>query len=624
MAGRYTLGGRPVNPSMDAMLGNGGQANVIELLGKAVKWWKSPNSTQIKKVEYLLKNPPALPTDKFLFPTDPFRDERDRLAGYGMDKLPGNFREGGVLFNKTLRKRLNINVPTMLAVMDSHRDDLENLHRSGIVLGDESGRNFAFVIGSKGAKTFCYDTDAYVVAGYPCPVWTEWFLCPDLYRYTGGKQNVPFSETSDWYGFATILFWSLFYTNQYQQIHVKYDDFRDKAERGLWLLDSQVTYPKGLCPHPDTVSDNLLHYFELQFKKHKFQPVSHQDLVDYASNLVQCTSCDSFYPNNRPSCPSCSVKTPAVEFSPDHSYSKLIGTRGPILFAKFQSGTLYVVSREKSGYFLHIRPGKGQTVSSLIPLDQNENYRFDIVGSEHLVVNPVDDESLYVAPVSDLENWLTTNTSQYLGNRQSVFRGTGSGLFRTAGSQLMLGVMRNGYLVEDAMPIQLPTGQSWLWAETSGKRLLTMSRSFSVIQYELLIGNNRYEVPVSNLEDFDSMTDIVVMFGSNLVCVRRMVIRKGRSMILTDVFDDFGDIVFSSSHLVSKLPVQDIHKATFEDGKVFWPTDQGIIVETLKTNAFEVIKNTEKLVNADDKLIHLGSGSHFLVVHENKVNYLVL
>lgn len=624
MSGRYTLGGRPVNPSLDNMLGSGGQANVIEIQGEAVKWWKSPNKVQIKKVEYLLNNPPKLPGDKFLFPVDPFKDEAGRLIGYGMNKLPNNFREGGVLFNKTLRRSLNINTPTLLAVLDSHVGDIQKLHSQNIVLGDESGRNFAFVITSKGIKTFCYDTDAYVVAGYPCPVWTEWFLCPDLYGYTSTNQQIPFSETTDWYGCATIVFWSLFNTLPYQQPHVKYQEFREKAERGIWLLDSQVKYPFPLCPRPETVSDNLLHYFEQVFKKHKFLPINRQDLVDYATSLVQCTSCDQYYPNNRPSCPNCSVKTPAIEFSPDHKYEKLIGTRGPILFAKFQSGSLYAVSREKGGYFLHIRPGKGQVVSSLIPLDLNESYRFDILGSEYLVVNPLDSDSLYVAPVSDLENWLTTNTSLYLGNRQAVFRGTEKGLLRISGSRLMLGEMNNGYLVEETTPTQLPGGQSWIWAEVSGDRIVTLSRSFSVTQFELLSKSNRFEVGIPQLEDGDSQTDIAVMFGTSLVCIRRMVNRKGRSMVLTEIFDNFGKITFSSSHLVSKLPVQDIHKSTFDDGKVYWPTDGGLMVETLKTNSFDLVKNTEKLVSSDDKLVHLGSGTHFLVIHENKVNYLVI
>lgn len=624
MAGRYTLGGKPVNPSMDAMLGSGGQANVIEILGEAVKWWKFPNTTQIKKVEYLLKNPPSLPKDKFLFPLHPFRDENDRLIGYGMNQLPRSFREGGVLFNKTLRKKLNINTPTMLAVMDSHRDDIQKLHSQGVVLGDESGRNFAFVIGSKGAKTFCYDTDAYVVAGYPCPVWTEWFLCPDLYKYTKTKQPMPFSEITDWYGYATILFWSLFNTNPYQQTHNKYEDFREKAERGIWLLDSQVVYPRLLCPHPETVSDKLLGYFERVFKKHKYEPIQRQDLLDYASSLVECMSCGSHYPNNRASCPNCSVKTPAIEFSPDHKYEKLIATRGPILFAKYQSGSLFVVSREKSGYFLHIRPGKGPVVSSLVPVDLNENYHFDIVGNEHVVVNPVDTDSLFLAPVSDLENWLTTNSSVFLGNRRAMFRGTEKGLLRSAGSQLLLGEVKNGYLVESAMPSQVSAGQTWLWSDTEGGRQFVLSRSFSITQYELIISNRRFEVDISQFEEGDSLTDMVVMFGDKSTCLRRIVIRRGRSMILTEVFDNFGKVTFSSSHFVTKLPVQDIHKSTYESGKVYWPTDLGLMVETLKNNSFETIKNTEKLVSSDDSLVHLGSGTHFLVIHENKVNYLVI
>lgn len=628
MAKRYTLGGKPIHFSTDNTLGTGGQAVVVLINDAgadwAVKWWKSPQRNQILKVEYLLKNPPRLPTDKFLFPIKPFRNEMSEMEGYGMSPLPRNFREGGVLFNKTLRKNLNINTPTMLAIMDSHRSDIEALHDAGIVLGDESGRNFAFVLSSAGAKTFCYDTDAYQVAGYPCPVWTEFFLCPDLYQYTSTKQNVPFTEATDWYGFATILFWSLFNTNPYQQSHSKYDQFRDKAQRGLWLLDSSVDYPRPLCPHPETVSDHLLGYFEQIFKKHKFSPLSHSEIVDYANSLIECSSCLSYYPNNRPACPNCSIKTPAIDFSPDHKFEKLISTRGPIVFARFQSGNLYVISREKTGYFLHVRPGKGQTISGLVPLDINENYRFDLVGSDHLLVNPRDEESLYICPISNLGDWLTTSTVTYLGNRQAVYKGTDKGLYRVAGNQVLLGEIKNGFLVEETKPIQLTAGQSWLWSEASGERLVTMSRYFSMVQFELVKGKYRYDLPVPQLEDTDTLTDITVKFGGDSICVRRMVNRKGRSMILTEVFDDYGTSLFSSTHLVTKLPGQDIHKTAFEDGKIYWPTDSGLMVENLRSNVFEVVRNTEKLISSDDRLIHLASGTHFLVIKENKVNYLVL
>lgn len=627
MTDRYFKRGRQINVSMKDLLGSGGQANVVMVDGMAVKLWKTPDRTQIRKVEYYLKNPPKLPNN-FLFPADAITNESGAMVGYEMRPLPSNFREGGVLFNKTLRLTRNITTPTLLAVIDSARGDLESLHNEKIVCGDVSGRNFAFVISGSGIKTFWYDTDAYQVAGYPCPVWTEFFLCPSLYKYATGANGsaVPFSEESDNYSFATILFWSLFNTNPYMQTHLKYPDFKDKAANGIWLLDSGVKYPKNLCPPPEVVSDKLLGYFEQVFKKHQYLPLQHEDLMDYSKSVIECPSCQTFYPNMRASCPKCTTKTAGVDFVPLYKYERLLETNGQIMFAKYQHGNLYVVSKEKKGYFVHIRPGKGQVVSGLIPLDQTQasDYRFDIVGDSHLLVNATDGEGIFLTPIDDLGTWITTSTATYQGNRQATFRGTAKGLYRLAGDQLMLGEVKNGYLVDKAQPAMFNAGQTWFWSDAAGDRLVSMSRFFSRYQYQLLNSRGRLEMEPALLEETDSILEMSVMFGDDNVCMRRIVNRKGRSVILTDVFDSFGKNLLSTTHFVSRLPGQDIQQVTYNRFKVYWPTDTGIVVEDLNNNSLTTLGNTEKIADSDCRLIYLGGGSNFLVVREHKVNYLVL
>ncbi|KKS92326.1 MAG: hypothetical protein UW68_C0004G0020 [Candidatus Collierbacteria bacterium GW2011_GWB1_44_6] len=624
MPQRFFLGDKPVRVSNLDLLGTGGQAKVFMIEGQAVKWWTSISRSQVRKVEYLLKSPPKLP-DRFLFPKLPFRDEAGSLLGYSMDPLPRSFGEGGILMNKGLRLTRHITIPTVLAILDSELENMNLLHKEKIVQGDVSSRNYAFVITGKGVKTYKYDTDSFVIAGYPCPVWTELFLCPDLYKYADGKQDVPFSESSDRYGYDVILFWSLLNTNPYQQTHLKYPDFKDKAQKGIWLLDPGVKYPLGLCPHPETVNDELLHIFEEVFKKHNYSvQITHGDLVRYGSQLIECPSCQKYYPNTRASCPNCTMKTPTIDFTPTYRYEKLMEARGQIIFSKYQASSLFAISLEKNGYFLHIRPGSGQTVSTYIPVDMKESFRFDIVGDGYLVANPIDSESLFVSPIADLSNWITTNTVTYKGNRQAAFRGTAKGLLRMANDQLLLGEVRRTSLVENPEPTTLSNGQSWFWAEPSGERIVTLTRYFSKYQYGLVRGANRYDIDLTELEQSDTLIDISAYFGGNTVCVRRMINRRGRSMILTDVVDKFGKNVLATTHLTTKMPGQNLHTTAFEEVQIYWPTDGGVVIENLKNNTFSTVPKTEKLVSADAKLIHLGGGKHFLVVHERKINYLVL
>lgn len=623
MADRYQLDGHDISLNTSDTLGNGGQAVVTKYGDQAIKIWKTVEPDQARKVEYLLRNKPRLP-DTFLLPHSRVT-KHGALVGYSMDLLPGNFREGGVLFNRTLRKELKINTPTLLSIVDSARAGIDLVHGEKIVIGDVSGRNVAFVVTRNGIKTYWYDTDSWQVGGFRCPVWTEYFLCPDLYDQAR-KGNITFTEQSDWYSFNTIFFWSLLNVNPYDQIHPKYPDFRERARAGIWLFSPGIHYPK-LCPHPDTVSDDLLHHFETVFVKHLYLPVSTKDIRQYQQSLIECPSCGAFYPNTRPACPACTVKTQAADFHPIYHYESLIKGTGEIIFSKFQSGTLFAISQEKTGLFLSIRPPSSPAVKTFIDFDtSNGVYHFDIVGGEYLAINEDGNEMVYLTPIgSPGSSWITSSTSVYLGNRRAAFRGTSQGLLHQIGSALLRGEVRNGYLVDETLPIDLAGNQSWFWTNADGKKIVTVSRVFSEYLFQLVVDDkNRFEVKIPRLENTDSLQDLIVHFGSNSICLRRIVNRKGRLIVLTDVIDLFGQVVFSSSHLSSKFPGQNHHVSTFENSTVYWPTDQGIIMEDVIKNTFPEISNTAKIADSSDKLVHLGGGKHFLVVRERQINYLRL
>ncbi len=621
MADRYLLDGREISLSNDT-LGIGGQAIVTKWADQAIKIWKVVEPDQSRKVEYLLRNHPHLP-DNFLLPKSKLT-KQGVMVGYGMDLLPPIFKEGGVLFNRTLRKELKINTPTLLSIIDSARSDIDLVHSEKIVIGDVSGRNVAFIVTRNGIKTFWYDTDSWQVGGFRCPVWTENFLCPELYDQAHNGK-VTFTEQSDWYSFNTIFFWSLLNVNPYDQIHPQYHDFRERARSGIWLFSPGINYPK-LCPNPDTLSDELLSHFENVFAKHQYLPVSQSDIRNYQQSLVECPSCGSFYPNTRPACPTCSIKTQVADFRPVYGYESLIKGTGQIIFNKFQGGTLYAISQEKTGLFLSIRPPSSAAVKTFIDFDtSNGVYHFDIVGGEYLAINEDGNEMVYLTPIdSPGSSWITSSTSVYLGNRRAAFRGTSQGLLRQIGSALLQGEVHNGYLIDETLPVDLAGNQSWFWSDSEGKKIVTISRIFSEYLFQLVVDKRRFEVKVPRLEDTDSLEDLIVHFGTKSICLRRVVNRKGRVLVLTDIIDLFGQATYSSTHLSSKFPSLDHHASTYEDNFCFWPTDQGIITEDVVKNTFQAIPNTAKIADSSDKLVHLGGGKYFLVIRERQINYLQL
>lgn len=622
MADRYQLNGQDISLNTNDTLGNGGQAVVMKYGDQAIKVWKVVEPDQSRKVEYLLRNPPQLP-NTFLFPKSRLT-KQGLLAGYGMNLLPPNFREAGVLFNRTLRRELKIDTPTLLSIINSARSDIELVHKENIILGDVSGRNVAFVVTRNGIKTYWYDTDSWQVGGFRCPVWTEFFLCPDLYDQAH-KGKVTFTNESDWYSFNTIFFWSLLNVNPYSQIHPKYPDFRDRARAGLWLFSSGINYP-GLCPHPDTISDDLLHHFDSVFAKHQYLPVTEEEIRKYQQSLIECPSCGVFYPSYRAACPACSIKTQAADFRPIYGYDSLIKCTGPIIFSKFQGGTLYAISQEKTGLFLSIRPAQSPAIKTFINFDTGSGvYRFDIVGGEYLAINEDGSDTVFLTPISAPgSSWISSSTSVYLGNRRAAFRGTSQGLLRQIGSSLLHGKIhtQTSSILDDQLPIDLIGGQSWLWADPDGNKIITVSRSFSDYLFQLVVKGSRFEVALPKLEDTDSLQDIVVHFGSSSICIRRIVNRKGRLVVLTNITNLFGQVTFSSSHLSSKFPSQNHHQSTYENNLVYWPTDQGILTEDVLKNTFTEIPQTAKIADSSDKLVHLGGNKHFLVIRERQINYL--
>lgn len=606
-------------------LGNGGQAVVVKYGGWAVKVLKTIDSGQTQKIQYLLRNQPNLP-DRFLFPKIPLSTRPNgggELRGYGMVEMPSSFREMGVLFNRTLRTTLRIFTPTMVEMLKLVGQDISTIHSKNIILGDVSGRNASFVFSKRGIDVFWYDTDAWQLAGANCPVWTEYFLCPELYGQAGSGK-VKFTEQSDWYGYWTMLFWSLFNIHQYSQVHPKYLDFRERAVNGIWYLNKDIPQT-SLANHPDSVSDDLLDKFASVFGKHRYEEIQIKMLDDYLASLTECSSCGLFYPNTRKVCPKCTYKTPVVNFQPTYLYESLIKTNGEIVFARFQSGNLYVVSREKSGYYLTIRPGNGKPVKVFVDVDLNFSYRFEMVGDEYLAVNQIDTEMIYLTHISvPGESWITSSSETFLGNRQTVFRGTALGLLRQSGSKLLLGNVSNGRMLEKVLPATVSKQETWIWADTSGSKILTLSRLFNKYHFQLIYKERRFSLKQRDLNDGDSLRETLVLFGTETVCLRRVVNRNGKMTVLTEIFDLFGQSVFESTHLLAKMPAAEVHRTAYEDGEMYWQTDSGLVVEDIAKNTFSLVPKTEKLIEANDKLVHLGGRKHFLVIREKQVNYLVI
>ena len=272
-----------------------------------------------------------------------------------------------------------------------------------------------------------------------------------------------------------------------------------------------------------------------------------------------------------------------------------------------------------------IRPRDGKPVKVFVDIDLNLSYRFEMVGDEYLAVNQIDTEMIYLTHISvPGQSWITSSSETFLGNRQAVFRGTAAGMLRQSGSKLLLGNVGNGRMLEKVLPATVSKQETWVWADTTGQKVLTLSRLFSKYHFQLIHKERRFSLRQREFNDGDSLRETVVLFGTETVCLRRVVNRKGKMIVLTEIFDLFGKSVFESTHLLAKMPAADVHRTAYEDGEIYWQTDAGLIVEDIEKNTFNLVPKTERLVEANDKIVHLGGRKHFLVIREKQVNYLVI
>mgnify|MGYP001571226898 CR=1 FL=1 len=601
-------------------VGAGGQAIVVKHGNVALKLWHSPDPDSVAKVQYLLSHHLNLPPT-VLVPLDLVRlSPKGKVIGYSMPLLPADFRELAVLFNYKLRLKQNLDLPLALKLLHQASSQLEDIHHQNLVIGDLSGRNIAFV--QKSLTTYWYDIDSWVINNLPCPVWTEFFVDPKLVAATHHGQTPDFSFETDRYSFSVILFWSLFLSHPYQGNHQKLTTLEERASKGIWLFDSSVT-ARPQTPHPETVSDDLLGYFESVFAKSTRPTLPTLSLEELSLHLVLCPACDSYYSATRKSCPSCQHRSPLPEFNLI-KLTQLLKASGNLIFTRYQKAKLFAIAYEQDRFYLYIKSAADPVVKlALPPLDPQT--RFELLGDSHLITSEAVTGQINIWQIGNPCQLLTTTTSTVFNlNHQLAYRASGEFFYRLAGRQLLASQIRFEQLLERPLPIITSPEQTWFWSDPNSDLLFGLFQVFARQQFWLITRGSRYEVEIPALDQNEQLLDLVVKFSSQSVFLRRLTQKRGRRYLKTYVVDFTGQVIFASSKMASSYPTADIHGCAYDHLTVFLPTDQGLVKEDLKPGGFTLIPKTSRAVTSFDSLVHLGSQKYFLVIRDQSVDYLIL
>lgn len=566
--------------------------------------------------------------DQFVIPKLPAFDDRGEVIGYLMRRVPKGYGKLMKLLDPAFRTSNSIGLKEIALLYALFFEDLAYLHNSGLTLNDivvgdiNLGCNM-IKFGPTIERTWV-DADSWSYKDYPCLATTEMFCHPDLYQnLVAGGKFVPPQPKHDRFSYIvefTLL--GLHGAHPFRMgIHPRASGLQDRARAGITLFDKDVTYPKFL-PSPEVLSDDLLHAIVDRLKCKTDEPLEPEMLRRFAGELVDCPKCNEQYHQSRAHCPKCSEKTivdlgKLVELLIEELY-KVPET---LLFAQVIGNTLHMACRVNGKvHVVTLDDGmRLHQISTDIPAIQGARYRFFdtflVVCPDPYAIVPVPLDFYRISgnTVTKLSQGVSTNG---LENEAAVFDTSARFLYRTAGNFLLCGRMEfSGKAFSETPVQQVHQSQSWFTADhTSGadrEALFGYDRALRDLQWFVIRGDNKgeafeyHEVPLDLLRSRETMEDFAVYFNATSVLLVRSTRYRGRVNIRYSIIDLNGAVV-QDNVLTDKdegfVPWEQIHGKMFQKDSILHVTPDGVVKQTLATNAYGLLKDTQGVVTAEDRL----------------------
>jgi hypothetical protein len=327
------------------LLGEGGEARVFRLKGRAVKVFHAVakgdavgRQVRATKLEKLARFPTGLP-DVVLGPLELAKDARGDVAGFAMRRVDGA-DDASRLAQRQYRQG-QVSNDRVTALFASLSQTLRALHDRGVVVGDLNDGNV--LVTSTVDTPFLIDADSMQFAGLPCAVGHERFLDPRLYGVDLAAAP-RFDAGTDWYAFAVMLFSSWLYVHPFGGTHAKFTTALRRAEARHSVLRDDVVLPR-VAASWKTLSDEALHYFQAVFEKDERQGPPLPLL------RARFTVCACGVEHARPACPVCHAlgplsTRPAVRVKGRCTAKVLRQTRGRLVASANQGGVRFAIEED--------------------------------------------------------------------------------------------------------------------------------------------------------------------------------------------------------------------------------------------------------------------------------------
>lgn len=362
-----------------------------------------------------------------------WHEVQDEVVGYAMPRVDGA-HDLARLAQRKWREGVVDNGGVVETFRHLHTV-VTGVHRAGVVVGDLNDGNVLF----RDRQVFLIDADSMQFGGLPCVVGHERFTDPRLYG--ADLLAAPrFSEESDWYAYAVLLFQSLLYLHPYGGVHRSLPTLLRRAEAAHSALRDDVRRPPQVPP-PEILPDELLQGFTRIFDQDQRGAF---DLALLPARFVRCPACG--LEHARTACPACRVAVPVAAPTLVRGRCRavrLLETRGTIVAAAVQGKLRWIV--DEGGRLVR------EDGTPVLEEPRSAGMRFQIAGGRTWIGLGSNLVAIERGRVVD-----RTSTGTAPGG-DPVFAARSAGLLRTEGEQLLdhdRG-LRKGSVLE---------GQTRLWA----------------------------------------------------------------------------------------------------------------------------------------------------------------
>ena len=329
-------------------------------------------------------------------------------------------------------------------------------------------------------------------------------------------------------------------THPYGGVHPKLRLLPHRAQQKISVFHADVTYPK-IAYAPELLSDKLQAEFREWFDKGKRGIFPLDLLHDYLNSLNTCPNCDATYPNNRSECPVCAEAVPVAVTMAVAGARTILRTTGEFIAWCITDTGGRFIAHEDGKAILYILNGEKQT-KRLVLFDTIPTATYAFMG-DYLVIspNPASDELMLVNVAGDKAQGADKLTTAAFGLGERVFGANANHLYRIANGYLMQGEYRYGQYVERSI-MAVADQQTWFDVAPNQDVVFGLFRTFNNHDFWLLNGNERFDVKLPALEQFEFMTEINVKFNGDSLLVLRQTQLNGVERIRIDEVSYKGDV----------------------------------------------------------------------------------